>query len=104
MEWITYEACDDSVQRLIAQGAYRPALEALVQGYQHVIVRCCTAMLGDAAHGEEITQEVFLGAYAAMARFRQDASICTWLFAIARKQCLKALRDRRRPRILWRGC
>jgi RNA polymerase sigma-70 factor, ECF subfamily len=89
---------DDQVQRLLAQGDYRAALEALVRGYQHLIVRHCTAMLGDAAHGEEVAQEVFLGAYAAMPRFRREASVRTWLLAIARKQCLKALRDRRRRR------
>jgi RNA polymerase sigma-70 factor, ECF subfamily len=98
MDWDAYQACDAQVQRLIAQGAYRPALEALVRGYQHLIVRHCTAMLGDAAQGEEVAQEVFLGAYAAMPRFRREASVRTWLLAIARKQCLKALRDRGRRR------
>ena len=95
-----FQAGDDQVQRLIAQGAYHPALEALVRTYQHLIVRHCTAMLGDAGHGEEVAQEVFLGAYAAMPRFRQEASVRTWLLAIARKQCLRALRDRRRRRHL----
>lgn len=41
---------------------------------------------------------MFLGAYAAMPRFRQEASIRTWLLAIARNQCLKTLRDRLRRR------
>jgi RNA polymerase sigma-70 factor (ECF subfamily) len=93
-----YHACDDEVQRLIAQGEYRAALEGLLRGNQHLIVRHCTAMLGDAAQGEEVAQEVFLGAYAALPRFRRDASVRTWLLAIARKQCLKALRDARRRR------
>jgi RNA polymerase sigma-70 factor, ECF subfamily len=96
MAWDAYQACDDRVQRLMAQGDYRAALEVLVRAYQHLIVRHCTAMLGDAAYGAELAQEVFLGAYAAMPRFRQEASLRTWLLAIARKQCLKALRDRRR--------
>jgi RNA polymerase sigma-70 factor (ECF subfamily) len=100
MEWDVSQTGDDRVQRLIAQGVYRQAMEALVQSYQHLIVRHCTAMLGDAASGEEVAQEVFLGAYAAMPRFRQEASIRTWLLAIARKQCLQALRDRRRRRRL----
>jgi RNA polymerase sigma-70 factor, ECF subfamily len=100
MEGDTFQAGDDEVRRLIVGGDYRSALEALVWGYQHLIVRHCTAMLGDTGHGEEIAQEVFLGAYAAMPRFRQEASVRTWLLAIARKQCLKALRDRRRRRRL----
>jgi RNA polymerase sigma-70 factor, ECF subfamily len=98
--WDVSQPGDDQVHRLMAQGDYRAALEALVRGYQHLIVRHCTAMLGDAARGEEVAQEVFLGAYAAMPRFRREASVRTWLLAIARKQCLKALRDRRRRRRL----
>jgi RNA polymerase sigma factor (sigma-70 family) len=85
-------ANDDEVRRLIAQGAYRPALEVLVRGYQHLIVRYYVTLLGDVA------QEVFLGAYAALPRFRQEASLRTRLLAIARKQCLQALRDARRRR------
>jgi RNA polymerase sigma-70 factor (ECF subfamily) len=57
-------------------------------------------MLGDTGHGEEVAQEVFLGAYAALPRFRREPSLRTWLLAIARKQCLKALRDRWRRRQL----
>jgi RNA polymerase sigma factor (sigma-70 family) len=98
--WDVSQTGDDWVRRLMAQGDYRTALEALLRSYQYLIVRHCTAMLGDAAHGEEVAQEVFLGAYAAMPRFRQEASIRTWLLAIARKQCLKALRDRQRRRRL----
>jgi RNA polymerase sigma-70 factor (ECF subfamily) len=100
MERDAFQASDDQVRHLIAQGEYRAALEALVRGYQHLIVRHCTAMLGDTASGEEVAQEVFLGAYTALPRFRREASIRTWLLAIAHKQCLKALRDRRRRRQL----
>jgi RNA polymerase sigma-70 factor, ECF subfamily len=92
----TSQMGDAEVERLIARGEYRSALETLVRAYQDLIVRHCTAMLGGAGQGEEVAQEVFLGAYAAMPRFRQEASVRTWLLAIARKQCLKALRDRRR--------
>jgi RNA polymerase sigma-70 factor (ECF subfamily) len=98
--WDVPQASDDQVLCLMAQGDYRAALEALARSYQHLIVRHCTAMLGDAAQGEEVAQEVFLGAYAALPRFRREASVRTWLLAIARKQCLKALRDRRRRRRL----
>jgi RNA polymerase sigma-70 factor, ECF subfamily len=96
MEGDASEVADDQVQRLVARGDYRAALAALVGAYQHLIVRYCVAMLGDAGQGEEVAQEVFLGAYAALPRFRQEASLRTWLLAIARKQCLRALRDRRR--------
>jgi RNA polymerase sigma-70 factor, ECF subfamily len=94
------ETTDDVVLRAITAGEFRKALEVLVCRYQHAVVGFCTQMLSDAHHGQEMAQEVFLGAYQAMPRFRQQASVRTWLFAIARKQSLKALRDRRRRRRL----
>jgi hypothetical protein len=39
----------DELVRLIAEGAYRPALEALVQSCQHLIIHHRIAMLGAAA-------------------------------------------------------
>jgi RNA polymerase sigma factor (sigma-70 family) len=98
MEQEASQAGDADVQRLITQGNYRPALEALVRRYQHLIVRYCVTMLGEAGSGEEVAQEVFLAAYRAMPHFRREAMLRTWLWAIARKQCLKALRDSRRRR------
>jgi hypothetical protein len=49
MDGGAYHACDDHVRLLMAQGAYRLASEALVQAYQHLIVRQRTTRLGDAA-------------------------------------------------------
>jgi RNA polymerase sigma-70 factor (ECF subfamily) len=96
MDWVQLQTCDETVYRNLAADDYRGALEALVRGYQHVIVGFCTNMLDDASLGEEMAQEVFLAVYRAMPRFRGHASVRTWLFAIARKQCLQAIRNRRR--------
>jgi RNA polymerase sigma-70 factor (ECF subfamily) len=100
MKWEQLRPYDETIHRNLAAGDFRDALEALVRGYQHVIVGFCTNMLGDPTQGEEVAQEVFLSAYRAMPGFRRQASIRTWLFAIARKQCLKMIRDRgRRSRL-----
>ena len=96
MDWNAQQACDDDVRRTLASGAFHQALETLVQGYQQAVVGFCVNMVGDSHHGEDIAQDVFLAVYKAMPRFRQQASVRTWLFAIARRQCLKAMRDRRR--------
>jgi RNA polymerase sigma-70 factor (ECF subfamily) len=92
---------DETIRHNLAAKDYRVALETLVRGYQHVVVGFCTNMLaGDPTQGEEVAQEVFLAAYRAMPGFRGQASVRTWLFAIARKQCLKTIRDRgRRSRL-----
>lgn len=96
MKWDNHQILDDRVQAFMADGDFRGALEALVRGYQNAVVGFCIRMLGEAAQGEEVAQEVFLAAYKAMPHFRQQASVRTWLFTIARKQCLQALRDRSR--------
>ena len=64
--------------------------------FQHEVVGYCVNMLGDKTHGDEVAQNVFLAAYTAMGRFRGDASVRTWLFAIARRQCWKAMKQARR--------
>jgi RNA polymerase sigma-70 factor (ECF subfamily) len=100
MKWEQLRTYDETIRRNFAAGDFREALDTLVRGYQHVVVGFCTNMLGDTTLGEEVAQEVFLSAYRAMPAFRGQASVRTWLFAIARKQCLKALRDRGRRRRL----
>ncbi|MFQ5898537.1 MAG: RNA polymerase sigma factor [Candidatus Methylomirabilia bacterium] len=95
------ELADAMAQDAMAEGDFRQALEVLVASYQHRIVRYCTNMLGGfGADAADVAQEVFLSAYEAMPRFRGQASVCTWLYGIAHKRCLKTLRDRsRRARI-----
>jgi RNA polymerase sigma-70 factor (ECF subfamily) len=101
MNWDRLRSHDDAVQGHLADGDYRRALETLVQAYQHAIVGFCHNMLGDVTQAEEVAQEIFLDAYKAMPRFRQQASVRTWLFAIARKKCLQVRRNRdRRQRIV----
>jgi RNA polymerase sigma-70 factor, ECF subfamily len=101
MKWEQLRTADEMIRRDLATGDFREALETLVRGYQHIVVGFCTNMLsGDSTQGEEVAQEVFLSAYRAMPAFRGQASVRTWLFAIARKQCLKTMRDRgRRSRL-----
>ena len=100
MDWNAQQACDEDVQRALASGAFPQALETLVQGYQQAVVGFCVNMVGDVHQGEDIAQDVFLAAHKALPRFRQQASVRTWLFAIARRQCLKAVRDSGRRRRL----
>lgn len=101
MNWDRLRSCDDTVQSELAESDFHGALEALVHGYQHAVVGFCRNMLGDVTQAEEVAQEVFLAAHKAMPRFRRQSSVRTWLFAIARKQCLKTLRNRgRRSRIV----
>jgi RNA polymerase sigma-70 factor, ECF subfamily len=93
---------DERIRAAIAASDFPGALDALIRAFQHEIVGYCVNMLGDAQHGAEVAQTVFLAAYTAFERFRGEASLRTWLFAIARKQCLKAMRQAaRRQMTSW---
>ncbi len=87
--------------RPLDRAAYRArsgdarALEALVEGgYEHVW-RLCAAMVGD-QRADDCAQESFIRAVGALAKFRGESSVLTWLVGIARHVCLDELRSGRR--------
>ena len=67
------------------------AFEELVRAHQQRVFAVALRMLGSAAEAEEIAQEVFLRAHRALAEFRGDAKLSTWLYAIASRLCLTRL-------------
>ena len=89
-KWDDVAPWERQVLAALVVGDLQRAMEALVLGYQHAVVGYCTHMLGGATpeEVEEVAQEIFLAAYQALPRFQQQASVRTWLFAIAHNQCL----------------
>jgi RNA polymerase sigma-70 factor (ECF subfamily) len=77
------------LQRLRAGDPH--AFEELVIAYQHRVFGVALRMLGSRAEAEEIAQEVFLRAHRAIADFRGEARLGTWLYAIASRLCLNRL-------------
>ena len=59
------------------------AFEALVIAHQHRVFGVALRMLGSRAEAEEIAQETFLRAHGALAEFRGEARLPTWLYALA---------------------
>lgn len=78
------------------------AFEELVIAYQHRVFGVALRMLGSRAEAEEAAQEVFLRAHRAMADFRGDAKLSTWLYAIASRLCMNRLTSGER-RLLREG-
>jgi RNA polymerase sigma-70 factor (ECF subfamily) len=68
------------------------AYELIVQRYEIRIRDYCQRFLGDREHAEDAAQETFVKAFQALKRFKPDAKFSTWLFRIARNQCLDQLR------------
>ena len=87
-----------ALARAAAEGD-RVATTAFVRRTQPEVWRVC-ARLGDRADADDLTQEVYLRALPALARFRGDASARTWLLQIARHVCADHVRRSTRRRAL----
>lgn len=89
-------------RRRLQDEAYRnEVLTALLRDYQDRIFRYCGSRLGE-MYGEEVAQEVFLTAWENLSKFRQDASLETWLTGIAKYKCIQAFRNRTRRQTIAR--
>jgi len=75
------------------------AMTAFVRRTQPEVWRVC-ARLGDRADADDLTQEVYLRALPALARFRADASARTWLLQVTRHVCADHVRRSTRRRAL----
>lgn len=96
--WDHLQPWDDQIRAALAVKDVQRAFASLVEGYQHAVVGFCIQMLQDEDHGKEVAQEIFVQAYDALRRYQQKATVRTWLFSIARKQCWKAMHQARRQR------
>lgn len=91
---------DDLTRLALAAGSGdRVAVTAFVRRTQPEVWRVC-ARLGDRADADDLTQEVYLRALPALARFRGDSSARTWLLQIARHVCADHVRRSTRRRAL----
>jgi len=72
------------------------AFSQLVTRHQDRIYRFLVRLTRSPDDARELTQETFLNAYQALARWRPEARFTTWLFHIARNQSYDWLRRHKR--------
>ena len=82
-----------------ARAGDQAAFGVLVDRYQHVVYRAALAAIGRPEEAEEVTQDALLRAFRSLDGFRGEASLKTWLLAIAWRQ---ALSHRRSLAIRWK--
>jgi RNA polymerase sigma-70 factor (ECF subfamily) len=87
---------DDTRLIRAAQGGDMQAYEELVRRYQDLAFRCAFLVVGNAEDANDVTQDAFVRAFAALPRFRADAAIRPWLLAIVSNQARNHRRSRRR--------
>src|SRR6185436_5371516 len=75
--------------------AFRP----LVVRYQRVVFSVSFRMLGSRADAEDVSQQAFVDAYAALDRFRSEGrknAFSTWVIRIAINRCKDILKSKKR--------
>ena len=80
-----------------ARAGDREAVAALLQRYQDAVYRFGMRMCRNEADAKDVLQETLLTAAEQIGSYRGDASLSSWLYAIARSRCSK--RTARRMRV-----
>src|SRR3954469_23765147 len=86
-----------SDQALIAQSirGSLPAFEQLLSRYEKRVYGFIFQSCRNAADASDLTQETFLRAFQALARFDLRYPFAPWLFSIARRKCIDFHRARK---------
>lgn len=89
-----------------ARAGDRVAFGRLVRQHQQRLHRLALHLTGNAGEADDVTQETFLRAYRAIARFDGRADLFTWLYRICvnvslnlRRQCKRVMVDIHDPRV-----
>jgi RNA polymerase sigma-70 factor (ECF subfamily) len=82
----------------LARGGDSEAFGAIVRRHQRRIFRLTSHLCASAAEAEDVTQETFVRAYGALARFDGRSEPFTWIYRIAVNLSLNAIRARKTTR------
>ncbi|MEM8895297.1 MAG: RNA polymerase sigma factor [Bacteroidota bacterium] len=72
------------------------AFNQLVRSYQERTYHHIRKMVIDHDDTDDLVQEVFVKVYNNIDRFREDASLYTWIYRIATNECLSFLKKKKR--------
>lgn len=99
LDWVpAYDSLPALTQRDV-----RAAVAELFKQHGEAVFGYCVRMMRDAIIAEDLMQQVYLEAYRDFDRIRGEASRRTWLFGIATRRCVDALRQRRREAAMSRS-
>jgi len=83
----------------VRTGNHQRAAEWLVLSFGSEVFGLCFAIVRNPTAAEDLSQEVFASAFAALDGYRGEASARTWILRIARNRCIDYLRKQKR----WSG-
>ena len=90
-----YAALAEPDLAAFARAGDREAFRAIMQRCNQRLFRIARAVMGDDAEAEDVLQEAYTRAFAAIAGFRGEAGVATWLTRIVLNEAHGRLRSRR---------
>jgi RNA polymerase sigma-70 factor (ECF subfamily) len=88
-------AGEERVLLVRAQSGVPEACEELVRRHQRRVMAVAASILHQREDAEDVSQQVFLKAFAALKRFDMRSAFSTWLYKITVNECWDFLRRRR---------
>lgn len=79
--------CTDGELSVIAMDGHQPAYGELMRRHRDWIYRLVRSHVGDADEALDVTQNSFVAAFAALARYDRSRSFRTWIARIAINKC-----------------
>ena len=88
------EAPGDAELVRLAQAGDREAFDEIVRRHQRQVYQLCYRFTGNHEDASDLAQDVFVRAYRALAGFKGQSALATWLYRIGVNVCLnrKALK------------
>lgn len=83
---------DEELVKLFLDSHDNAYFEKLYTRYVVKVYQKCLALIKDATHAEDITQDIFLKLYNKMGTFKESARFSTWLFTITYNHCMDEVR------------
>lgn len=82
------DAADDLKLVRASVGGSREAFDLIVVRHRRPVYQLCYRYVGNHEDASDLAQDVFLRAYRALAKFKGESSLGTWLYRIAVNVCL----------------
>lgn len=79
------------------------AFNEIVAQYKQKVFQYILRMTGNPEEAEDLTQEVFIKTYLAIASFKRESSLATWIYRIAGNICIDAHRKKSRSEQAFGG-
>jgi RNA polymerase sigma-70 factor (ECF subfamily) len=85
------ERSDDRTLIGAAVAGHRAAFDLIVERHRRTVYQVCFRFVGNHEDASDLAQDAFIRAYRALAKFKGESELRTWLYRIAVNVCLNRM-------------